>query len=181
MTEKSIKDAKVNKKELKKLAKQVSKTEEGKEIKKFLIILGIVVIIAAAAYFLTKNYVVKDNKTSESKTEVTFDYTKTILGSLFNRPYNEYYVLVYNSKDLQANYYANLVSSYQNKENALKIYTADLNDSMNEKFYDKNESNPKATEASELKVKDLTLIKIKDKKISKYLEDVDSIKQELGL
>ena len=39
MTEKSIKDAKVNKKELKKLAKQVSKSEEDKEIKKFLIIL----------------------------------------------------------------------------------------------------------------------------------------------
>ena len=30
-------------------------------------------------------------------------------------------------------------------------------------------------------LKDLTLIKIKDKKIAKYLEDVDSIKQELGL
>lgn len=181
MAEKSLKDAKVNKKELKKLARQVSGTEEKKEVLKFLIILGVVVIIVVAVYFLTKNYVVKDNKSSDTKTEVTFDYTKTILGSLFNRPYSEYYVLVYNSKDLKANYYANLVSSYQNKENALKIYTADLNDSMNEKFYDKSESNPKATDVSELKVKDLTLIKIKDKKIVKYLENVDSIKQELGL
>lgn len=182
MTKKTMKDAKVDEKQLKKLAKKVNRTEEQKEIKKFILILGIVIILVIGVYFFTKIYVVKDtNDKDDTKTEITFNYNKTILGSLFNRPYDEYYVIVFDSEDLQANYYYNLVSSYQNKSNASKIYIADLNDSMNKKFYNKDESNPQAQEASELKVKDLTLIKIKNKKINRYLEDVDSIKKELGI
>ena len=117
MTEKSLKDAKVNKRELKKLAKQVNRTEEETEIKKFIIILATVVIFVIGMYFFTRVFVTKDlSDKKETQTEITFDYTKTILGSLLNRPYDEYYVLVYNSEDLKANYYANLISSYQTKE-----------------------------------------------------------------
>jgi hypothetical protein len=181
MSKKSMKDAKVNKKELKKLAKQVNQTEEQKEIKKFLIILLIVVLIIVGVYFFTRAFVTKDLNEEETTTETTFDYTKTILGSLLNRPYDEYYVLVYNSEDVKANYYANLVSSYQTKDDAIKIYIADLNDEMNSKFYNAEESNPNAQSVSELQVSDLTLIKVKNKKISKYIEDVDKIKTELGI
>ena len=95
MTKKTMKDAKVDEKQLKKLAKKVNRTEEQKEIKKFLLILGIVIILVIGVYFFTKIYVVKDtNDKDDTKTEVTFNYNKTILGSLFNRPYDEYYVIV---------------------------------------------------------------------------------------
>lgn len=182
MTEKKMKDAKVNKRELKKLARQVTETEEQAVIKKFTIIVLVLIILITGVYFFTRAFVTKDlNKEEENKTEITFDYTKTVLGSLLNRPYNEYYVLVYNSEDLKANYYSGLVSLYQSKENAIKIYIADLNDSMNEKFYDSKKSNPNAKSIEELQVGDLTLIKIKDKSITKYIENVDNIKFELGL
>ena len=183
MSEKKMKDAKVNKRELKKLARQVTETEEQSVVKKFIIILLVLVILIIGVYFFTRAFVTKDlnKEKEETKTEVTFDYTKTVLGSLLNRPYNEYYVLVYNSEDLKANYYSGIASSYQMKENALKIYIADLNDSMNEKFYNSKKSNPNAKTIEELQVGDLTLIKVKDKTISKYIEKEEDIRIELGL
>ena len=183
MAEKKLKDAKVNKRELKKLARQVTETEEQSVIKKFIIILLGLVILIVGVYFFTRAFVTKDlnKEKEETKTEVTFDYSKTVLGSLLNRPYNEYYVLVYNSEDLKANYYNSIASSYQVKENSIKIYIADLSDSMNEKFYNSKKSNPKAKTIDELQVGDLTLIKVKDKAINKYIEKEEDIRAELGL
>lgn len=183
MAEKKLKDAKVNKRELRKLARQVTETEEQSVIKKFIIILLVLVILIVGVYFFTRAFVTKDlnNEKEQTKTEVTFDYSKTVLGSLLNRPYNEYYVLVYNSKDLKANYYNSIASSYQTKEGAIKIYIADLNDSMNEKFYNSKKSNPNAKSIDELQVGNLTLIKVKDKTINKYIEKEEDIRTELGL
>ena len=180
--EKNIPNENVTEKQLKKIVKKANKTEEQQEIKKFLIILLIVVLIVVGMYFLTKDVVKnKEDKKEETKTEVTFDYSKIILGELLNRPYDEYYVLIYNSKDPKVNTYSNFVSTYKANEKSLKIYIADLNDSMNEKFYSKEESNPKAKSISELKLSDLTLIKVKNKQITKYVENQDSIKAELGI
>ena len=182
MAEKKLKDAKVNKRELKKLARQVTETEEQSVIKKFIIIVLVLAVLIIGVYFFTRAFVTKDlKKAEEQKTEITFDYTKTVLGALLNRPYDEYYVLVYNSEDLKANYYSGIVSSYQMKENAIKIYVADLNDSMNEKFYNSKKSNPNAKTIDELQVGDLTLIKVNDKTISKYIEKEEDIRLELGL
>ena len=182
MAEKKLKDAKVNKRELKKLARQVTETEEQSVIKKFIIIILVLSVLIIGVYFFTKAFVTKDlKKEEEPKTEVTFDYSKTVLGSLLNRPYNEYYVLVYNSEDLKSNSYRSIASSYQAKENSIKIYIADLSDSMNEKFYNSKKSNPNAKTIDELQVGDLTLIKVKDKAINKYIEKEEDIRLELGL
>lgn len=180
--DKNIPNENVTEKQLKKILKNANKTEEQKEIKKFIIILAIVVLIVVGMYFLTKDVVKKEaNKKENDKTEVNFDYSKIILGELLNRPYDEYYVIVYNSKDSKVNYYANLASTYSTKENALKIYTADLNDSMNSKYYNKDGGNKDAKSLDDLKVSDISLIKVKNKKINKYVENVDNIKTELGL
>lgn len=178
---KKIPNENVTEKELKKIIRKTNKTEEQLEIKKFIIILFSVIIIIIGVYFLTKNVVTKNNDTNTSEKEVTFDYSKLILGSLLNRPYDEYYVLVYSSKNPSANYYSNLEYSYSTKEDAIKIYTADLNDEMNAKFYNKDGSNPNAKTIEDLQLGDLTLIKVKNKEIVKYIEDIDSIKSELGL
>ena len=173
----------LSKKEEKKMAKQVYKTDEQNEIKKFIIILLIVGIIVVAAYFLTRIFVTKDllNQDQKEKTEAVFDYNITIVGSMLNRPYDEYYVLAYSSKSPEVNYYAGILSRYQEKEDSLKIYVVDLNDSMNSSYYSKDETNPEAKNIEDLKLGDFTLIKVKNKQISKYLESADSIKAELGL
>ena len=166
-------------KELEKIIKRTNRTEEQKEIKKFLIILFFVIVIVLGFYFFTKDVVKKE--TSNKKAQVTFNYDKTIMGALFNRPYDEYYALIFNSEDVKANYYGSLFSSYKSKEGAIKIYMVDLSDSMNDKFYNKKKSNPNAKTLDDLKVSDLTLLKIKDKKITKFIETEDEIKSELGL
>ena len=172
----------VTEKDLKRIMKKANQSTEQEEIKKFIIIFIIVSIIVIGAYFFTKKFVKKPTTTQDTqKQEVTFDYSKIILGELLNRPYDEYYVLVCNSKDPKYNYYSGLIQAYSKNENALKVYISDLDDSMNEKFYNKNESNPEAKSVSELKVKDLTLIKVKKGAIKKYIEDEDGIKKELGL
>ena len=172
----------VTEKDLKRIMKKANQTEEQAEIKKFIIIFVIVSIIVIGAYFFTKRFVKKtETTTPHQKQEITFDYSKIILGELLNRPYDEYYVLICSSKNPEFNYYNRLMQSYSSKENSIKIYLSDLDDSMNEKFYTKKETNPEAKSVEELKVGDLTLIKVKKGAIKKYIEDVDGIKQELGL
>ena len=182
--ERKIPNENVTERDLKRIIKQANRTEEQVELKKFVIILLGVFIVIVTTYFLTRNMVEKNNANNAAnnkKAEVTFDYSKIILGELLNRPYDEYYVLVYNSKNPRSNYYYNFASMYMAKDDALKIYVADLNDDMNSKFYSKKESNKDAKSVDELKVGDLTLIKVKDKQIVKYIEDEDGINTELGL
>lgn len=175
----------ISEKEIKKILKNTNRSDEQKEVKKFIVILLAVCILIIGVYFLTKNIIEKKQaKAAEAnKTEVTFDYNKIILGELLNRPYEEYYVMVYSIKEAHANYYSGLANKYASTkgDDALKVYTADLDDTMNKKFYNKKESNPQATSVDELKVKDLTLIKVKNGKIVKYLEDTDSIRKEFGI
>ena len=167
-------------KELEKIIKRTNRTEEQKEIKKFLIILLCVVVIVFGFYFFTKD-VVQKNNTNNKKEDVVFNYDQIILGELFNRPYDEYYTLIFNSEDVKANYYYSLFSGYKSKEGATKIYYTDLSASMNSTFYTKDGGNVKSTNLDDLKVSDLTLIKIKDKKIVKFFETEEDIEKELGL
>lgn len=75
------------------------------------------------------------------------------------------------------------MNKYMDKEKSNKVYFCDLSNELNKKYYvgEDKDSNPNATTSSELAFKDLTLIKIKNGKIVKYLETLDTIKTELGI
>jgi hypothetical protein len=175
------KDKKKPKKEEKKLIK--IENEENKVVKKFIIVLLVVILCVVAIYLFTRAFVSKDlfdNKESNNNTtETSFNYDITILGSAFNRPYDEYYVIAYKKSDEQANYFSTIIQTYTQKENHIKIYMADLDDYMNKSYYDKDNVNKNATKASELKVGDYTLIKFNKGKIAKYIEGKDNIVKEL--
>ena len=99
---------------------------------------------------------------------------------MLNRPYNEYYVMVYDADDAEAIYYSSLITNYEKKENAKKIYFCNLGNKLNSDFSAKGgESNPEAKSLDELKFGKVTLIKVKDGKINKYIENVDDIKATL--
>ncbi len=166
------------------MSKKRIETEENKVVKRFIIVLLVVILSIVAIYFVTKIFVSKDffKKDDNTKTEeVEFNYDITILGSAFNRPYDQYYILAYKKSDEKALDLANMVTSYLQKEDHLKIYQADLDDYMNKQFYDPENVNSKATKPAELKVGDYTLIKFKDGQISKYIEGIDKIKNELDV
>ena len=175
------KDNKKQKKEVKKLIK--IENEENKVVKKFIIVLLVVVVCVVAIYLFTRAFVSKDlfnnKKSNNNTTETSFNYDITILGSAFNRPYDEYYVIAYKKSDEQANYFSTIIQTYNQKENHIKIYMADLDDYMNKSYYDKDNVNKNATKASELKVGDYTLIKFNKGKIAKYIEGKDNIVKEL--
>ena len=119
---------------------------------------------------------------SETVTAGVIDYDKVSVGTILNRNINEYYVIVYNQKDENAMYYSAIVTKYLKNDKAKKVFFCDLDNELNAKFYSKDkDSNPKAKDASEFSFKDLTLIKVKNGKVDKYIEDLDTIKAELSI
>lgn len=168
-------------KETKKINK--FKTEEQKEIIKFIIILVVVVTLVVGIYFFTKKFVTKDEEKQDNQTVTgTVNYNVTIIGELLNRPYDEYYAIIYDSTSNDAGKYQGIYSKFTTSEKSTtKMYYIDLSNKLNASYYSKDETNPKATSISELKLGDFTLIKVKKGKIVKYLEDEKEVKKELGM
>ncbi len=175
---------KVKTKKIKKVDIDKYTSEESKEVKKFIIILLSIIVLVLAVYGITR--LVNNNKDNNEDRTVTtgaIDYDKVSVGTLFNRADDEYYVIVYDGEASNAIYYSALMNKYMKKEKSNKVYFCDLSNELNKKYYvgEDKESNPNATISSELAFKDLTLIKIKNGKIIKYLETLDTIKTELGI
>lgn len=149
-------------------------SEDTKEVKNLIfIILGIVIIIGGL-YFLTARSLNRKNASVEAE----FDYTVCTVGTMFNRPYDEYYVFLYSSENENASQYNSLASAYAKKEDALKIYTVDLNSNLDSKYLsEKSNTNPK--NSSEVKVKDSALVLIKNGKVSAYYEKLSDYEKVL--
>ncbi len=157
--------------------------EEQKEVYNLIIIIMIVIAVLSCVYLFSRAFISKDlfkkkedTKTKETTKNVEFDYSKIIVGELLNREYSEYYVLVFDSTDDMAFDYENMLSAY----NKGKIYQIDLSEGFNKK-YKSETSNPNAKTINELKFGKLTLIKVKNGSIVKYLEDKAAIRSELKI
>ena len=188
-----LKEIKIEKKEAKK-AKPKHKyesariqSEDQKEIMRFFIVLLVVVLMVAAIYFLTRIFVTKDlGKKKEATTteEVipgNINYSVAIVGQILNRPYDSYYVMVFDTTGDKVNDAQDLMMRYNVKENSKHLYRVDLNNHINIEFYDKENENPEAKSVSEFKFGDLTLLYIKKGKVEKYITDYNKMKAELGL
>lgn len=159
------------------------KTEEQQEMIRFLIIVAIIVVCVVGVYIFTKTYVTKDDAKDDAEvtTPAAINYDVTIIGSLLNRPYDEYFVMIYDSTSVSANKYQGVYTSYMSMQKEEKLYYIDLSNAMNAPYYTDGQTNPAAKSIDELKLGEFTLIKVKKKKIVKYLEDFDEIKKELKI
>lgn len=154
--------------------------EDNKIIKNFIIILTIVLAVTIALYFITKYAVKKDTSSDTSTTETTetsISYDTCIVGNMLNKNEAEYYVIIYNSNDSNATTYSGYVTSYKALDNHLAVYTVDLSNSLNEKYYSAEETNTTSTNINDLKFGDITLLKIKDGKIDKSYQTAKDIKK----
>ena len=142
--------------------------EDTDQIKKFILILVGVALIALLLYFVTAKYLIKDafQKEEESITESTINYDSVMVGTIFNRSEDKYYVLAYDKTGTDANYLNTLASRYSGGE---KIYTLDLSLDVN-KNYVSDKGNSKATNPSEISLVDPTLMLIENASITKYYE-----------
>lgn len=154
-------------------------TDEQKEIMKFgKILLGLIVVIGLL-YLFTVYVVNKEEKYKRTNNPGVVQYENILMGSILNRVDSEYYVLVYDSTDISNSVVTNSISEYKTKNNHLPVYLVDLSNEMNKSFK-ASESSFKNDSLEDFKVKGTTLIKIKDNKISKFIETRDEILNELN-
>lgn len=168
----------------KKIKQEKYRSEEQLEMIRFIRILIIVIIIILGIYFFTRIFVTKDllNKEEDNTeiTEGTINYTMTLIGSMLNKPEDEYYVIVYNADDIRSVYYSGLVSNYNRNEEALTVYYANLGNELNQKFYDPENINLEANQISDLRVGDLTLVRVENGEIAEIFDSEEDIATELA-
>lgn len=166
----------------KKIKIEKVKSEEQTQIEKLLIIIGIILVFTLIVYVFTKVVVKKElNNSSNEVTAGIINYDKLIVGNMLNQNYEEYYVFVYNGKDNDAIYYGSIIDSYVAQKGAKKAYWIDLDNELNKKFIsdNKEEINKKPKNLSDLKFGKYTLLKVKNQKIEKYIDNLDAAKKEL--
>lgn len=154
-------------------------TDDEKLVVKFIVVLIIISLIAVGFYFISKN-IVKNRDDNIVESNVTISYDKVNVGMIFNRPYDGYFVMVYDSSDNDAMIYSSLISKYSQKEDSLKIYYCDLSNKLNKEFVSSDgTTNSNAKSVSEFKFGQVTLIKVRNGKIVSYIENIDTIKSAL--
>ena len=167
----------------KKIKEEKVRSEEQQEIIRFIKILLIVLLIVCVVYVATRIFVKQDLGKEVKETSVTeVSYSKMVFGTMLNRNEDSYYVLAFSSEDNKANYYSALAASYMSDKESLYVYYIDLKDALNKDYIAiDGKSNKDAKRVSELKVGELTLIKVEKGKIVKYLESLDEIKSEFKI
>jgi len=147
------------------------------KVRNMLILLVGVVIVCVGLFFLTEKMIEKDTITNEETTEVEFDNDIATIGTMFNRNYDEYYVLLYSKEDHAKNL-DSVLDAYRSSDNYIKTYFIDLDLKINNSVYGE-EFNKKPNNSKEVKVNDATLFKIKNGKVTNSYEGSEEIKNVL--
>lgn len=169
----------------KQIMKNIQKEKKNSSIKeekdtyfKFVTTLAILLLVFVISYFLIGLFYTKEidfsKKDDDTKDEVSVDNTTIMLGQLLEQSEEEYYVLIYDTTD-EVLSVSSWLSVYSSKDDALKVYKVDSSKKFNQNYIVSEGSNPSATNLSELKVVSPTLIKVKNKSISEYIEGEDNI------
>lgn len=176
------KKVKLNDKANKKIRKVSSLSDEAIEIRNFIIILLGIIIVVLAVYGISKLFVKENTDTTDDDVAGVINYDVVTVGTMLNKPDKDYYVIAYDSESPKAVLYASIVNLYLAKEKSLNVYYLDLGNKLNSNYISKDgKTNPKAKKIEDLLLGDLTLIKVKNSKITKYIEELDTIKSEFGI
>ncbi len=160
--------------------KNVKKVEysDDTEISKLIKLVVIVTLIVLVFYGITV-LLNKDDKEKEQEQSATIQYDEILIGNSLKQPNDEYYVMIYDDEDYDTNLYGTYLNLYGQKEDAIRVYTSQLNNPINQNFK-ADKSNLDVDNISDLKVKSSTLLKIKDGKIEDFYEGeklVDYLKE----
>lgn len=160
-------------------------SEDTSEVKAFLIIVVVIAVLIGIIYGLTELLKNEDDVNNDNVISGEVNYDIVSVGTLLNRAYDEYYVLIFNSEDDKSMLYSATLTKYMQKsedKDYIKIYYCDLKNTLNNKYYNVNnddKSNPSATTVEDFDFGNLTLIKVKNGKVNKYIEDYEKIKDIL--
>ncbi|MCI8347453.1 MAG: hypothetical protein HFJ12_05885 [Bacilli bacterium] len=172
-----------NKIEKRKQNKKIDTTKRvfAKEETKIIKCLVIVLIIFGFMYLVTTLILnhSEDSIYQKKKENTSIQYDEILLGTTFQKKDNEYLVLFYNVGLDTKGTYGTLISDYDAKERTIPIYYVDLGNAMNKSCLS-SESNERATNASELKINDTTLIKFSNQNIEEYIVGEEEISNYLN-
>ena len=147
--------------------------EDMTNVRNMIILLNIVIGVCIGIYYLTEYMINKDSNNVVDSKEVIIDYDIATIGTMFNRVEDEYYVLLYSSKDNGADL-NNILSTYRSSDNYLKTYYIDLDKKINEIALGE-ETVKKPKSPNDVKVIGATLYKIKDGKVNNCYIGIDEI------
>lgn len=157
---------------------KIKENTETQTVKQFIIILLIVILIAVGIYFFTKKFVTKDsNTTDNTETKEYINPNVAIVGTMLSKNASEYYVMLYKSTDTEASSYLGLIDSYDKLENSIPVYTVDLSNPLNSKYYDLENPNLDTTNTLEMRFGKITVLKINNGNIEKSYSTVEEIKK----
>lgn len=156
--------------------------EDYKTITTLIIVLVVIGCFIGLLFFLNGKFVTKDHFQDNTTTtaKVKYDDSLLIVNDIFNIDDKEYFVLLYDAKDKTSNFlYSGLISSY--KDDKISLYSIDLSNSMNKKYYNKEgKINKTPKNASEVLVNGPTLMVIKNGKVSSYITEKEKIVEKLS-
>lgn len=110
-------------------------------------------------------------KPSKEATEISTEYI--MIGTVFNRPEKDY-IVIFDDYSKNINPYVNsLAENYK-----LRAYKVDMSKSENSK-YKSDKENTNVKKDSDLKINDVTMIRITNGKVSKYIVGADKIEEYL--
>ena len=150
---------------------------EADGFKNFFIVLASVLVFIGIVYLgvlgLEKLGVFEAGYTKPSKeaTEISTEYI--MIGTVFNRPEKDY-IVIFDDYSKNINPYVNsLAENYK-----LRAYKVDMSKSENSK-YKSDKENTNVKKDSDLKINDVTMIRITNGKVSKYIVGADKIEEYL--
>ena len=158
------------------LKKSKTINEDTVKIVSFIIILVIVLGLLVLLFYVNGRYVTKDKyqeATTTTTTEPIYDDTKVTVDTMFNLSNDTYYVLAYDSTDIDGKYIYDAGLYYNNTD--IKLYKLDLTNAMNKPYYDKN----KDLNTKNINFKGNTLLVFKKGKIAEAITDKEEIVNKL--
>ena len=166
----------------KEIKRNKTMNEDVQRVITFIVVLVIVLGLLGGLYFLNGKYVTKDlfqGDVTTTTTEVSYDPTLLTVSRLFDVKSDEYYVMMYDHSDkVKATLYDSLVLNF--KEVDISLYTVDMSNAMNNKYYDVDGKENKApTKSEEVMVTRPTLVHIKKGKVVEYITEDSKMVEKL--
>lgn len=168
-------------------AKENIKKENIKETDDLKTFLKVVAIIALSmgllyglTYLLQKKGFFQEGYTKPQLAETVISYDTAIVGTIFNRPVSEYYVILDDFTENVNQYINGIIYRYEVLDDVLPIYKVDMSLANNNNYVSKDgKSNSSVQTSTDLSINGPTLIKIKNGKNVLYIEGELNIENEL--
>ena len=145
--------------------------------KKFFIVLASVLVFIVLVYLgvlgLEKLGAVEAGYTKPSKEATKISTEYIMVGTVFNRPEKDY-IVIFDDYSKNRNPYVNTLA----KNYKLRAYKVDMSKAENSK-YKSDKANTNVKKDSDLKINDVTMIRITNGRVSKYIVGADKIEEYL--